>query len=300
MYRFSDCESSISTSACIIIADKPIFTGVEEILKFSVNQTKNLLQAELQIKLNELLEKWFFTSLEKIFIEQRIYRDIEESESYEDVLIAVRTGLEKYVSTPSFRKPTEKLLAKLPRDITEEDIIKLTEIRIKKISKYSSFETDKELESLQEQIAEVNKNLENLIEFTIDWFKYLKDKYGKGRERKTILTQFEAIEAAAVVQNNAKLYVNREEGFVGFGLKDEFVTDCSDIDDIIAFTDQGKMIVTRLSEKTFIGKNIIHVAVWSKNDERTTYNLIYSDGREVRLMLKDLMLPASPEIKNMT
>ena len=279
LYRFSDCESSISTSACIIIADKPIFTGVEEILKFSVNQTKNLLQAELQIKLNELLEKWFFTSLEKIFIEQRIYRDIEESESYEDVLIAVRTGLEKYVSTPSFRKPTEKLLAKLPRDITEEDIIKLTEIRIKKISKYSSFETDKELESLQEQIAEVNKNLENLIEFTIDWFKYLKDKYGKGRERKTILTQFEAIEAAAVVQNNAKLYVNREEGFVGFGLKkDEFVTDCSDIDDIIAFTDQGKMIVTRLSEKTFIGKNIIHVAVWSKNDERTTYNLIYSDG----------------------
>jgi len=279
LYRFSDCENSISTSACVIIEDKPVFTSIENILKYNVEQTKRLLQMELQIKLNELLEKWFFTSLEKIFIEQRIYRDIEESETYEDVLIAVRTGLEKYVSTPNFPKPTEKLLAKLPRDITEEDIIKLTEIRIKKISKYSSFETDKELESLQEQIAEVNKNLSNLVGYTIDWFQYLKDKYGKGRERKAVLSQFEAIEATAVVQNNAKLYVNREEGFVGFGMKkDEFVCDCSDIDDIIAFTDQGKMMVTRLSEKTFIGKNIIHVAVWSKNDERTTYNLIYADG----------------------
>ncbi len=279
LYRFSDCESSISTSACIIIADKPVFTGVEEILKFSVDQTKDLLQAELQIKLNELLEKWFFTSLEKIFIEKRIYRDIEESETYEAVLLAVRSGLEKYVATPSFPKPKEKLIAKLPRDITEEDIIKLTEIRIKKISKYSSFETDKELESLQDQIAEVNKNLGQMVQYTIDWFKYLKDKYGKGRERRTILSQFEAIEATAVVQNNAKLYVNREEGFVGFGMKkDEFVADCSDIDDIIAFTDQGKLMVTRLSEKSFIGKNIIYVAVWNKNDERTTYNLIYSDG----------------------
>lgn len=279
LYRFSDCESSISTSACVIVDDRPVFMEVEDILKVNVDQTKRLLQAELQIKLNELLEKWFFTSLEKIFIEQRIYRDIEEAESFEEVLVIVRKGLEKYVSTPGFPKPAEKLLARLPRDITEDDIVRLTEIRIKKISRYSSFETDRELESLQEEIAKVRNDLEHLTEFTINWFQYLRDKYGKDRQRRTILTEFEAIEAVAVVQNNSKLYVNREEGFVGFGLKkDEFVTDCSDIDDIIVFTDQGKMVVTRLAEKTFVGKNIIHVAVWKKNDERTTYNMIYSDG----------------------
>jgi len=279
LYRFSDCENSISTMSCIIINDKPIFLPVENILKANVDQTKELLKTELQIKLNELLEKWFFTSLEKIFIEQRIYRDIEEAESFDDVIVIIEKGLQKYVSTPSFQTPTVQLLAKLQRDITQEDIIKLTEIKIKKISKYSSFETDKELESLQEEIAKVKNNLKHLVQFTIDWFLYLKDKYGKGKDRKTIISEFETIEATAVVQNNSKLYVNREEGFIGFGLKkDEFVADCSDIDDIIAFTGEGKMVVTRLSEKTFIGKNIIHVAVWKKNDDRTTYNLVYSDG----------------------
>lgn len=279
LYRFSDCEVSISTMCCIIHDDKPVFIGVEEVLKANVDQTKQLLKQELQIKLDELTEKWFFTSLEKIFIEQRIYRDIEEAESFEQVISTIRTGLEKYVSTPTHPEPTIKLLAKLPRDINEDDIIRLTEIKIKKISKYSSFETDQALKTLLEEISKVKHDLKHLVEFTIQWFTYLKDKYGKGKERKTILTQFEAIEATAVVQNNSKLYVNREEGFVGFGLKkDEFVSDCSDIDDIIVFTAQGKMMVTRLSEKTFVGTNIIHVAVWKKNDERTTYNMIYSDG----------------------
>lgn len=279
LYRFSDCENSISTMSCLIIDDKPIFLPVEDILKANVDQTKELLKAELQIKLNELLEQWFFTSLEKIFIEQRIYRDIEEAESFDEVIVIIEKGLQKYVSTPSFQTPTVQLLAQLQRDITHDDIIKLTEIKIKKISKYSSFETDKELESLQEEIAKVKNNLKHLIQFTIDWFLYLKNKYGKGKDRKTIISEFETIEATAVVQNNSKLFVNREEGFIGFGLKkDEFVADCSDIDDIIAFTAEGKMVVTRLSEKTFIGKNIIHVAVWKKNDDRTTYNLIYSDG----------------------
>lgn len=279
LYRFSDCEVSISTMCCIIHDDKPVFIGVEEVLKANVDQTKQLLKQELQIKLDELTEKWFFTSLEKIFIEQRIYRDIEEAESFEQVISIIRAGLEKYVSTPTHPEPTIKLLAKLLRDINEDDIIRLTEIKIKKISKYSSFETDQALKTLLEEISKVKHDLKHLVEFTIQWFTYLKDKYGKGKERKTILTQFEAIEATAVVQNNSKLYVNREEGFVGFGLKkDEFVSDCSDIDDIIVFTAQGKMMVTRLSEKTFVGTNIIHVAVWKKNDERTTYNMIYSDG----------------------
>ncbi|MCO6460785.1 MAG: DNA gyrase/topoisomerase IV subunit A [Saprospiraceae bacterium] len=279
LYRFSDCESSISTMSCVIIDNKPVFLPVEDILKANVDMTKELLRMELQIKLNELLEKWFFTSLEKIFIEQRIYRDIEEAESFEQVLTIIEDGLLKYVSTPSHKTPGERLLAKLPRDISQDDIVRLTEIKIKKISKYSSFETDKELESLQEEIKKVRHNLDHLVSFTIDWFKYLKEKYGKDRNRKSVITQFEAIEATAVVQNNSKLYVNREEGFIGFGLKkDEFVSDCSDIDDIIVFTGDGKMVVSRLAEKTFIGKNIIHVAVWKKNDDRTTYNLIYSDG----------------------
>ncbi|HRG44492.1 MAG TPA: DNA gyrase subunit A, partial [Saprospiraceae bacterium] len=216
LYRFSDCENSISTMSCLIIDDKPIFLPVEDILKANVDQTKELLKAELQIKLNELLEQWFFTSLEKIFIEQRIYRDIEEAESFDEVIVIIEKGLQKYVSTPSFQTPTVQLLAQLQRDITHDDIIKLTEIKIKKISKYSSFETDKELESLQEEIAKVKNNLKHLIQFTIDWFLYLKNKYGKGKDRKTIISEFETIEATAVVQNNSKLFVNREEGFIGF------------------------------------------------------------------------------------
>lgn len=210
LYRFSDCEVSISTMCCIIHDDKPVFTGVEDVLKANVDQTKQLLKQELQIKLDELTEKWFFTSLEKIFIEQRIYRDIEEAESFEQVISTIRTGLEKYVSTPTHPEPTIKLLAKLPRDINEDDIIRLTEIKIKKISKYSSFETDQALKTLLEEISKVKHDLKHLVEFTIQWFTYLKDKYGKGKERKTILTQFEAIEATAVVQNNSKLYVNRK------------------------------------------------------------------------------------------
>jgi topoisomerase-4 subunit A len=279
LYHFTDCSISISTFACVIVEDKPLFLSVEEILRMNVEQTKYLLMRELEIQLEDLTEKWFNTSLEKIFIEQRIYRDIEEAESFERAKEIIYNGLLKYVQFPSNPKP-KKQLASLHRDITDEDIIRLTEIKIKKISKYSSFETDELLKSIEDQIAETRHHLAHLVEYTINWFDHLKKKYGKGRERKTVLSSFEAIEAVAVVQNNAKLYVNREEGFVGFGLKkDEFVADCSDLDDIIAFTAEGTFMVTRLAEKTFIGKDIIHVAVWNKNDDRTTYNLIYSDGK---------------------
>lgn len=279
LYHFTDCSTSISTFACVIVNDRPMFLSVEDILKMNVDQTKYLLQRELEIQLNDLTEKWFNVSLEKIFIEQRIYRDIEEAESFEKAKEIIYAGLLNYVQFPANSKP-KKQLATLHRDITDEDIIRLTEIKIKKISKYSAFETDELLKSIDEQIAETKYNLEHLIDYTIQWFDHLKKKYGKGRERRTVLTSFEAIEAVAVAQNNAKLYVNREEGFVGFGLKkDEFVADCSDLDDVIAFTAEGSFMVTRLGEKTFIGKDIIHVAIWNKNDDRTTYNLIYIDGK---------------------
>jgi len=278
LYHFTDCSTSLSTFACVIVDNKPVFLPVEEILRMNVAQTKYLLGEELNIQHDELKEKWFNTSLEKIFIEQRIYRDIEIAESFDMAKEIIHTGLLKFVKTPGNKKPSKKM-AELHRDIRDEDIIRLTEIKIKKISKYSSYETDENLKNLLTQIDETLHNIAHLNDYTIQWFVHLKTKYGKGRERKTALSSFESIEAVAVVQNNAKLYVNRSEGFVGYGLKkDEYITDCSDIDDIIAFTSAGKFMVTRLSEKTFIGKDIIHVAVWNKNDDRTTYNAIYSDG----------------------
>lgn len=287
LYHFTDCATSISTFACVIVNDKPIFMAVEEILRMNVALTKELLGKELQIKHDELTEKWFNTSLEKIFIEQRIYRDIEDAPSYEMAKELIHAGLIKYVKTPENKKPTVKKLAELHRDITADDIIRLTEIRIKKISKYSSFETDEAIAALLKEIEETLHHINNLTDYTIAWFTHLKIKYGKGKERRTVLSAFEAIEAAAVVQNNSKLYVNRSEGFVGYGLKkDEYIADCSDLDDIIAFTADGKFMVTRLAEKTFVGKNIIHVAVWNKNDDRTTYNLIYADGTNGGAMAK--------------
>ncbi|EAR01197.1 DNA gyrase/topoisomerase IV subunit A [Maribacter sp. HTCC2170] len=267
LYAFTSCESSISPLSCIIEDNKPIFIGVSEMLKQSTDLTVELLKAELEIQLSELEEQWHFASLERIFIENRIYRDIEEEETWEGVISAIDKGL----------KPHTK---HLKRAVTEEDIVRLTEIRIKRISKFDIDKAQQYLDSLEEKIAEVKHHLANLIDFAIDYFKNLKTKYGKGRERKSEIRVFDDIEATKVVIRNTKLYVNREEGFVGTSLRrDEYVTDCSDIDDIIVFTKDGKAMITKVDSKTFIGKNIIHVAVFKKKDKRTTYNMIYKDGK---------------------
>jgi topoisomerase-4 subunit A len=267
LYSFTNCEVSISPLACIIEDNKPIFIGVNEMLKLSTNQTVNLIKQELEIQLNELEEKWHFASLERIFIENRIYRDIEEEETWQGVIQAIDKGLKPHIKH-------------LKRTITEEDIVKLTEIRIKKISKFDIDKAKQNIESLEEQINEVKHHLSNLVDYVIEYFKNLKKKYGKGKERKTELRTFEDIEATKVVLRNAKLYVNRKDGFIGTSLrKDEFVSNCSDIDDIIVFRADGKMMVTKVGSKTFVGKDIIHVAVFKKGDKRTIYNMIYKDGK---------------------
>ncbi|WP_445382258.1 DNA gyrase/topoisomerase IV subunit A [Robiginitalea sp. IMCC43444] len=267
LYAFTACESSISPLACIIEDNKPIFIGVSEMLQRSTDNTVEMLKEELQIQLGELEEQWHFASLERIFIEHRIYRDIEEEKTWEGVIKAIAAGL----------KPHTK---ELKREVTEEDIIRLTEIRIKKISRFDLNKAQQQLDELQAKIAETKHHLAHLVDFAIAYFDSLKKKYGAGRERKSEIRIFDEIEATKVVIRNTKLYVNREEGFVGTSLKrDEYVTDCSDIDDIIVFTKEGKMMVTKVDSKTFVGKNIIHVAVFKKKDKRTTYNMIYKDGR---------------------
>ncbi|MEO0525981.1 MAG: DNA gyrase/topoisomerase IV subunit A [Bacteroidota bacterium] len=267
LYAFTSCESSISPLGCIIEDNKPLFIGVTEMLKRSADLTVELLKAELEIQLAELEEQWHFASLERIFIENRIYRDIEEEETWEGVISAIDKGL----------KPHTK---HLKRSVTEEDITRLTEIRIKRISKFDLDKAQQHIEGLEGKIAEVKHHLAHLTDFAIDYFKNLKKKYGKGRERKSEIRIFDDIEATKVVIRNTKLYVNREEGFVGTSLRrDEYVTDCSDIDDIIVFTKNAKMMVTKVDSKTFVGKHIIHVAVFKKKDARTIYNMIYKDGK---------------------
>lgn len=266
LYAFTSCESSISPLACIIEDNKPLFIGVNEMLKRSTDNTVDLLKQELEIQLTELEEQWHFASLERIFIENRIYRDIEEEETWEGVINAIDQGLKPYIKH-------------LKRAITEEDITRLTEIRIKRISKFDIDKAQEKIEALEDEIAQVKHHLEHLIDYAIDYFNTLKKKYGEGRERKTEIRIFDDIEAAKVVIRNTKLYVNRKEGFIGTSLKkDTYVCDCSDIDDIIVFTATGKMMVTKVDTKTFIGKDIIHVAVFKKKDKRTIYNLIYKDG----------------------
>ena len=266
LYSFTNCEVSISPNACIIVDESPLFTSVSHILNICTQQTHDLLKLELEIRLAELQEQWHFASLEKIFIENRIYRDIEEEETWEGVISAIDKGL----------KPHTKHLL---RSVTEEDITRLTEIRIKRISKFDSNKADNQIAALEEKIAEVKHHLANLTDYAIAYYKNLKTKYGKGRERKTEIRQFESINAARVAVANEKLYVNREEGFIGTSMrKEEFVGDCSDIDDIIVFTRGGIMKVVKVDSKVFIGKDIIHAAVFRKNDKRTIYNVIYRDG----------------------
>lgn len=274
LYAFTDCEVSISPNACVIIEDKPVFLTVNQILDYNTKQTKELLRRELEIRKGELLEKLLFSSLEKIFIENRIYRDIEECTTWEAVLEAIDKGLDPY--KPDFY-----------REITTEDLVRLTEIKIKRISKFDAFKADELMKRLQEELKEVNYNLKHLTDYSIAYYQNLLDKYGKGRERKTEIRAFDTIQAAVVAANNAKLYVNRADGFVGFGLKkDEFVCDCSDLDDIIAIRRDGKMVVSKIQEKLFMGKDILFVGVFRKNDERMTYNLIYLDGTSGRCMVK--------------
>ncbi|MBC7381520.1 MAG: DNA gyrase/topoisomerase IV subunit A [Bacteroidia bacterium] len=267
LYAFTDCEISISPNACVIVDDKPMFLGVDELLQISTEKTKELLRQELEIKKGELEEQWHYSSIEKIFIEKRIYRDIEESESFEEVIEVIWKGMNKF----------KKLFR---RELTENDILRLTEIRIKRISKYDSFRADEIMKGLEAQLTQVMHDLENLKIYAIKYFENLLKKYSKGRERKTEIRTFDTIDSKTVAIANQKLYVNRAEGFVGYGLKkDEYLCDCSDIDDIIVFRKDGKMVVSKVQEKAFIGKDIIHVDVFRKNDERRIYNMIYLDGK---------------------
>ncbi|MBP5455516.1 MAG: DNA gyrase/topoisomerase IV subunit A [Paludibacteraceae bacterium] len=269
LYAFTDCEVSISPNCCVITDDKPHFTNVKDVLRTSVDRTKGLLQQELQIQKGELLEQLNFCSLEKIFIEERIYKDkqFENSKNVDDVLNHIATRLE----------PFRKLFV---RDVTRDDLLRLLEIKMKRILKFESDKSEEQIALLRQQIAEIDNKLEHLVEYTISWFQGLKDKYGSQHPRLTEIRNFETINAAKVVEANEKLYVNRDEGFIGTGLKkDEFVCNCSDIDDIIVFFKDGKYKVVKVAEKLYVGKNIIHVNVFKKNDKRTIYNVVYRDGK---------------------
>lgn len=267
LYAFTNCEISVSPNACVIVNNKPEFLSVSEILKINTDNTVNLLKRELEIELGELEDQWHYSSLERIFIENRIYRNIEEETTWEGVISAIDEGLKPFIGH-------------LKREVTQEDIVRLTEIKIKRISKFDLDKAQQYIDSLEEKIAQVQHHLNHLVEYAIAYYQKLKEKYGKEKERLTEIRLFEDIDAAKVAAANVKFYANFEEGFIGTSLKkDEYLFECSDIDDIIAFRRDGTMIVTKVDDKTFVGKNIIHVAVWKKKDKRTTYNLIYRYGK---------------------
>jgi topoisomerase-4 subunit A len=268
LYAFTDCQVTISPNACVIVGDKPMFMNVSDILKMNTDHTVSLLKKELEIELHELQESWHFSSLERIFIENRIYHDIEEVKTWEDVLKTIDAGL----------KPHTKHLL---RAVTEEDILKLTEIRIKRISRFDLDKFKENIASLEGKIEQVKYHLANLIAYAIDYYLNIQKKYGKEKQRKTELRIFDTIDATKVAVANEKFYANFEEGFIGTSLrKDQYLFDCSDIDDIIIFRKDGSMKVVKVEAKTFVGKDILHVAIWKKNDKRTVYNMIYREGRE--------------------
>ncbi|PIE86314.1 MAG: DNA topoisomerase IV [Bacteroidia bacterium] len=274
LYAFTDCEVSISPNSCVIIDDKPNFMGVKDILRHSTDNTLRLLKLELEIRKQELEETWHLASLEKIFIENKIYLDIEECETWEAIIETIDSGLEPFK-------------AKLKRPVTYEDIVKLTEIKIKRISKYDAFKADDYIKSIEDEIEKINYNLEHIVDFTIKYYERIKEKFGKDRQRRTELRSFDVIEATKVVVANEKLYVNRKEGFYGISLKkEEFVCDISDIDDVIVFLRNGKYIISKVSEKAFFGKDIIHIARFKRNDERTIYNVVYREGKSGKIMIK--------------
>ena len=274
LYAFTNCEVSISPNACVILKDKPHFISVHEILRKDTDNTVNLLKRELEIRLGELNDHWHFASLEKIFIENRIYLLIEECETWESVLSTIDKGLEP------FKK-------KLRREVIEDDLVRLTEIKIKRISKFNAFQADQQIKKTEAEIEEVKNHLEHLVDYTINYYRQIKKKYGKGRERKTEIRNFDTIQATMVAVSNEKLYINRDEGFAGTGLrKDEYVCDCSDIDDIIVFKEDGTFMVTKVAPKVFIGKGVIHLDVFKKNDDRTIYNMVYRDGKQGKVYVK--------------
>ena len=266
LYAFTNCETSISPLGCVIDNNRPLFIGVSDILKISTDNTVELLKQELLIKLGELENQWHYSSLERIFIENKIYRDIENQDTWNGVLKSIDLGLRPYTEI-------------LKRDVVEEDIIRLTEIKIKRISKFDIDKASDKIIDLENQIKQVKFNLDDIVNFSINYFKNLKKDYSENRERKTEIKLFDDVDATKVVIRNTKLYINREEGFIGTSLrKDEYVCDCSDIDDLIVFTKDCKVVITKVDSKTFIGKNIIHAAVFKKKDKRTIYNMIYKDG----------------------
>ncbi|WP_294287282.1 DNA gyrase/topoisomerase IV subunit A [uncultured Chryseobacterium sp.] len=268
LYAFTDCQVTISPNACVIVGDKPMFMNVSSILKMNTDHTVSLLKKELEIELHELQESWHFSSLERIFIENRIYHDIEEVKTWEDVLKTIAKGLKPH---------TGHLL----RAVTEEDILRLTEIRIKRISRFDLNKFKENIAALEGKIEQVKHHLANLVQYAIDYYLNIQKKYGKDRQRKTELRIFDTIDATKVAVANEKFYANFEEGFIGTSLKkDQYLFDCSDIDDIITFRKDGRMKVVKVEAKTFIGKDIVHVAIWKKNDKRTVYNMIYREGRE--------------------
>ncbi|MEN8152655.1 MAG: DNA gyrase/topoisomerase IV subunit A [Acidobacteriota bacterium] len=280
LYAFTDCEVSISPNCCVIVDKYPKFIGVDEILKVSADNTLNLLNLELEIRKRELEDSWHFSSLEKIFIENRIYINIEECETWESIIETIDEGLAPF-------KPL------LKRDVTTEDIIKLTEIKIKRISKYDSFKADELLRSIEDELDQIKNYLKDIKGYTIRFFQNLKEKYGKDKGRRTEIRNFGQIEATKVVAANRKLYVNRKEGFFGYSLKgDEFVSECSDIDDVIIFLEDGKYMVKKIEDKSFAGKDIIHIAVYKRNDKRTIFNSIYRDGKDGNVMMKRFSVTA--------
>lgn len=275
LYAFTDCEMSISPNACVIVDNKPVFMPVDEILRVSTNNTVELLKKELEISLAELQEKWHYTSLEKIFFEEKIYKELEKKYGTWDKVLE---GIAKAFL------PFSK---KLKREIIREDIVKLTEKPVRRIYKLDIDDLNEQIKGLEKQIKEVKENLKNLIPYAIEYFKELKKKYGKGRERKTEIRSFETIEVKQIVIRSEKLYVDYENGFAGTGLKGAtFIDDCATVDDLIVFRDDGTMMVTKVSDKAYIGKGILHVAIWHKDDERTTYHMVYRDGANGAIMMK--------------
>ena len=269
LYAFSDCEVNISPNCCVIEDNKPKFLTVSEVLCHTVDRTKDLIRQELEIRKNELLEQYHFCSLEKIFIEERIYKDrkFEQAPNVDAVCAHIDERLTPYYP-------------QLVREVTKDDILKLLEIKMQRILKFNKDKADELMARIQAEIDQINKDLDNLVEVTAHWFGYLKDKYGHDHPRRTEIRNFDTIEATKVVEANEKLYINRQEGFIGTGLKkDEFVCNCSDIDDIIVFYKTGKFKVVKVADKIFVGKNILHVGVFKKNDRRTTYNIVYRDGK---------------------
>lgn len=275
LYVFSDCEVSVAANICVIENNKPHFFSVNDLLYLATDKTVNLLKKELEIQLSELAEKWHFASLEKIFIEKRIYRRIEDAETWEAVIATIDTGL----------KPYKKLFK---REITRDDIVKLTEIKIKRISKYDSFRADEQIRGIEDAIKQARHHLEHLTDYAIDWFKSLKTKYGKGRERRTELTSFNRVAAQEVVIANETLYVDRKEGFAGYGMKkDEAVGKCSTLDDVLAITREGNLIVSKISAKAFFGKNILHIDVFNRKEpDALAYCIIYRDGKDGPVLAK--------------